>query len=135
MRNTDYIYGITVFQGPDTKIMRNSAQAKYKFSQLELASNTSILMILMTQIVLASIGAIFGASWTTKYQDATVYLGTTGVPEDEKNGFGYYLVQQIGTWILIFTNFVPISMMVSLELVKFWQAGFMTKDHTMFDQE
>ena len=49
------------------------------------------------------------------------------------NGFGYYLIQQIGTWILIFTNFVPISMMVSLELVKFWQAGFMTKDVTMFD--
>lgn len=135
LRNTDYIYGITVFQGHDTKIMRNSAQAKYKFSQLELHTNTSILMILLTQIVLASIGAIFGASWVTKYQDATSYLGTTDVPESEKHGFGYYLVQQIGTWILIFTNFVPISLMVSLEIVKFWQAGFMAKDHQMFDQE
>lgn len=92
-------------------------------------------MILMAQVVLASIGAIFGASWVTKYQAYTKYLGTTEVPEDEMKGFGYYLLQQIGTWILIFTNFVPISMMVTLELVKFWQAGFMTKDHTMFDQE
>jgi magnesium-transporting ATPase (P-type) len=32
LRNTEYIYGITVFQGPDTKIMRNSAKPKYKFS-------------------------------------------------------------------------------------------------------
>ena len=32
LRNTDYVYGITVFQGPDTKIMRNSAKPKYKFS-------------------------------------------------------------------------------------------------------
>ena len=87
----------------------------------------------MTQVVLASIGAIIGASWSNTYQAKTSYLGTTGVPEDEMNGFGYYLIQQIGTWILIFTNFVPISMMVSLELVKFWQAGFMTKDVTMFD--
>lgn len=67
LRNTDYIYGITIFQGHDTKIMRNSASAKYKFSQLELHTNTSILMILGTQIVLASIGAVIGASWVTKY--------------------------------------------------------------------
>jgi phospholipid-transporting ATPase len=80
----------------------------------------------MTQVVLASIGAIFGASWVTKYQEVTSYLGTT---DGEKHPFKYYLIQQIGTWILIFTNFVPISLMVSLEMVKFWQAGFMTKDH------
>ena len=87
-------------------------------------------MILMTQVVLASIGAIIGANWSNTYQSKTSYLGTT---EKEEEKFGYYLLQQIGTWILIFTNFVPISMMVSLELVKFWQAGFMTKDVTMFD--
>lgn len=41
----------------------------------------------------------------------------------------------MGTWILIFTNFVPISLLVSLELVKFWQAGFMERDFTMYDKE
>jgi len=25
-----------------------------------------------------------------------------------------------GSWVLLFTNFVPISMLVSLEIVKFW---------------
>jgi hypothetical protein len=50
-------------------------------------------MILMTQVVLASIGAIIGANWSNTYQAKTSYLGTTGVPEDEMNGFGYYLIQ------------------------------------------
>lgn len=36
---------------------------------------------------------------------------------------------------MIFTNFVPISLMVTLEIVKFWQAGFMTLDWLMFDEE
>ena len=49
--------------------------------------------------------------------------------------FGFTLLQQTGTWVLIFTNFVPISLMVTLELVKFWQAMFMSKDWTMFDEE
>ena len=32
LRNTEYAYGITIFQGHDTKIMMNSAKAEYKFS-------------------------------------------------------------------------------------------------------
>lgn len=46
LRNTEYAYGITVYQGHDTKIMQNSAKAEYKFSKLELLSNTSIILIL-----------------------------------------------------------------------------------------
>jgi len=41
----------------------------------------------------------------------------------------------VGTWILIFTNFVPISMMVTLEVVKFWQAGMMANEYLMYDEE
>ena len=35
LRNTDYVYGIAVFTGHDTKVMKNSAKGKYKFSTLE----------------------------------------------------------------------------------------------------
>ena len=40
-----------------------------------------------------------------------------------------------GTWFLIFTNMVPISLIVSLEIVKFNQAIFMSYDVNMFDEE
>ena len=30
------------------------------------------------------------------------------------------ILQLIGTWILLQTNFVPISLIVQMELVKFW---------------
>lgn len=40
-----------------------------------------------------------------------------------------------GTWFLIFTNMVPISLIVSLEVVKFNQAIFMSYDINMFDEE
>ena len=32
LRNTEYVYGISVFTGHDTKVMLNNASAKYKFS-------------------------------------------------------------------------------------------------------
>lgn len=63
LRNTEYVYGVTVFSGHDTKIMMNSAKAQYKFSTLELMSNRAILMVLGTQFTLATIASAIGTSW------------------------------------------------------------------------
>lgn len=38
-----------------------------------------------------------------------------------------------GTWFLSFANFVPISMMVTLECVKFIQAYFISQDYMIYD--
>ena len=45
------------------------------------------------------------------------------------------LVFLIGTWILMFTNFVPISLMVCREVVCLWQGVFMSWDLDMYDQD
>ena len=47
LRNTEYIYGVVVFTGHDTKVMRNSASSKYKFSSLERLTNISIYIIFL----------------------------------------------------------------------------------------
>jgi len=41
----------------------------------------------------------------------------------------------MGSWILIFTNLVPISLLVSLEMVKYFQAIFMSNDKYMYDED
>lgn len=46
---------------------------------------------------------------------------------------GFPFTQKFGTWILIFTNLVPISLMVTAEMVKLFQAFFMSNDYDMFD--
>lgn len=48
LRNTEYVYGIVVFSGHDTKIMMNSMAAKYKFSGLEKYTNYAIIVVLIT---------------------------------------------------------------------------------------
>lgn len=40
--------------------------------------------------------------------------------EIEHDMFKFILVKW-GAWVLIFTNFIPISLLVTLELVKFYQ--------------
>lgn len=48
LRNTEFVYGLCVFTGHDTKIMMNSMAAKYKFSGLELYTNYAIAVVLLT---------------------------------------------------------------------------------------
>ena len=56
-----------------------------------------------------------------------------------KKHWGTYLLGFLfangGTWILIFTNFVPISLMVTLEVVKFCQAIFIQWDADIYDHD
>mgnify|MGYP001154452494 CR=1 FL=1 len=137
VRNTEFVYGISIFTGHDTKVMQNSANSKYKFSKLETLSNFSILIIFCTQVALASLGAILGTRFSLSLNADSVTnpdcKTTKETPIKDSCFDEYYLdiqantsgalvifVKYLGTWILIFTNFVPISLMVSLELVKFW---------------
>lgn len=63
LRNTEFVYGLTVFTGHDSKIMMNSTAAKYKFSSLEKMSNRGIVYVLCTQFTLSLIGGLLGTNW------------------------------------------------------------------------
>lgn len=137
LRNTEHVYGITVFTGHDSKIMMNSTNAKYKFSSLEVMSNKGILCVLAVQFSLSMISGALGASWmfdeAIKNQDGIVpayYLqfgsksawtkSQPGYVDNEKAHDGPFLqfIKMTLTWVIVFTNLLPISMMVTLEMIK-----------------
>ena len=134
LKNTEYIYGISVFTGHDTKIMRNSAKAKYKFSSLEKLMNGAILIILSMQMILSATFGIMGYSWIKDHRflvyifqdplntDSSCYSSEFKIGLWSKicgQSFKLFILK-MGSWILTFTNFVPISLTISVELVKFW---------------
>jgi phospholipid-transporting ATPase len=129
--------------------MMNSMAAKYKFSGLEKYTNYAIVVVLITQFILASIGALTGTLWIIKngviHKDevhcknfknamceSTYYIDNSS---ELKKGWFYKYMQLTGTWIIMFTNFVPISLLVSLDLVKLYQGFFMSWDVIMYDEE
>ena len=61
-------------------------------------------------------------------------------PENKKEQWVWYVfIQQFFTifftWMLLFTNMVPISLLVTVEIVKFWQALFIAWDADIYDCE
>jgi magnesium-transporting ATPase (P-type) len=47
LRNTEYIYGISIYTGHDTKVMMNSSKSKPKFSKIEIAMNRYIIISIL----------------------------------------------------------------------------------------
>ena len=76
MRNTDFAYGLVVFTGHETKIMKNSVKSRAKFSKLELSTNNYIFMIVLLQFIVSVIGATFNTIWTVSNEkQLKIYLG------------------------------------------------------------
>ncbi|EGR33087.1 phospholipid-translocating p-type flippase family protein, putative [Ichthyophthirius multifiliis] len=132
LRNTHYIIGITAYTGNDTKIMLNSIKARPKKSKVERKMNFFIACIFILQILICLGNSIYSLIWFMKNKKYLInYLGLSSTDKLDNSMFHLFLIQW-GTWILIFTNFVPISLIVTLEMVRFFQGIIIQKDQQTF---
>lgn len=129
LKNTDWITGLVCHTGHETRIMMNSTGSKAKSSRIEKLMNVMILYIFLLQIFLCTIAACWGTIWELVYANSATYLDLT----KSTNSLFVKFATRFGTWILIFTNIVPISLIVTLEMVKYLQALFITWDYQNYD--
>jgi phospholipid-transporting ATPase len=127
LRNTSWVFGMVIYTGHDTKLMRNSTSAPLKRSTVDKLTNTQILMLFFILIVLCLTSAIFNEIWTLNYFTDHWYLGT----KNWTKNFAYNLL----TFIILYNNLIPISLQVTLELVRFIQAIFINLDIEMYHEE
>eukprot|EP00347_Sterkiella_histriomuscorum_P010576 403375747 len=135
LKNTRHIIGIIVYTGHDTKIFRNQQNSKFKMSGIQKGTNRQIVIVVILQICLCLFASGYGTIWNTKFFN----LQYDGLDQGEQVNYlgnksvAYLFFVGFGNWILIFTNFIPISLLVTLELVKFFQAAFMQWEVEMYD--
>jgi magnesium-transporting ATPase (P-type) len=91
-----------------------------------------ILGIVSAQVVVSMIAAYVGAKWQSENLEDASYLAID-LTDKWATEFKFLWVGLTGTWILIFTNVVPISLLVSLEMVHVAQGYFMKNDGYMYD--
>jgi len=132
VRNTNWIYGLVAYSGHDTKIMLNSVKARPKKSKVERMMSFQIIIVFIFQGLLCLFCAIYYAVWLEDndyLETSSSYLDfPTG---DDGTNVGYNIGTRFGNWMIIFSNFVPISLLVTLEMVKFIQGILINKDPEM----
>ncbi|KAM3401837.1 hypothetical protein ACQJBY_006061 [Aegilops geniculata] len=135
LRNTEYIVAVVIFTGHETKVMMNSMNVPSKRSTLEKKLDKLILALFATLFTMCVIGAIgSGVFINEKY----FYLGLRGRVEDQFNPKNRLVVTILTmfTLITLYSTIIPISLYVSIEMIKFIQcAQFINNDLNMYHAE
>ena len=136
--------------------MRNSCSAKEKVSKIEHIMNTQIIIVFVVQFVIAAVSSIIGNIQLLFHKRELGYIFPL-----LKNNNDYYTnninnlqkfsttendVNQVylkispvnfiittGTWIILINNIVTISLLMTLEMVKYLQGTFISWDFHMYD--
>ncbi|KIK68995.1 hypothetical protein GYMLUDRAFT_35032 [Collybiopsis luxurians FD-317 M1] len=128
IRNTPWLYGLVVYTGHETKLMRNATAAPIKRTAVERQVNVQIVYLFIL-LLLLSIGSTVGSSIRTWFfSSAQWYLfETTSLSARAKN-----FIEDILTFIILYNNLIPISLIVTMEVVKFQQAQLINSDLDMY---
>ncbi|XP_049864853.1 probable phospholipid-transporting ATPase IA isoform X2 [Pectinophora gossypiella] len=127
LRNTAYIYGIVIYTGHETKLMKNSTKAPLKRSSIDRQTNTHILMLFMILLLLSLLSAAFNELWLSRRTKTDWYIG---LDEAQNTHFGFNFL----TFLILYNNLIPISLQVTAEIVRFFQAKFISMDSEMYHE-
>jgi len=141
LRNTKWILALVVYTGKQTKIVMNSRAAPFKVSTIERTMNNIIYVILAAQIGISLISLGFYITWKSanyssldylcfNYEESTNVVYSTECSEDIGYADGGYFF----TFFILYSNFLPISMYVTVEICNYLQAYFIDSDIEMYDE-
>ncbi|KAJ3112249.1 hypothetical protein HDU96_004757 [Phlyctochytrium bullatum] len=132
LRNTKEIYGAVVYSGEETKIRKNSnSEPKTKAPHLEALTNQIIIAIFVILVCLSSACFIAFLNWDlneNKKGERHWYLAALSFTTADYVKFFF-------AYLVLFNAFIPISLYVTLEVVKVMQVLLMNNDLAMYDAE
>ncbi|CAN8293821.1 unnamed protein product [Cochlearia groenlandica] len=142
LRNTEYVYGAVVFTGHDTKVIQNSTDPPSKRSRIERKMDKIIYMMFGVVFFMSFIGSIFFGvetredkvnnvgrteRWYLKPEQAEIFFDPERAP--------MAAIYHFFTAVMLYSYFIPISLYVSIEIVKVLQSVFINRDILMYYEE
>ena len=140
LRNTDYIYGVVIFTGHDTKVMQNATDPPSKRTKIERRMDKIVYILFSTLVLISFIGSFFFGIETRKDISSGKYRRWYLRPDDTTvfydpqrpilAAFLHFL-----TGLMLYGYLIPISLYVSIEIVKVLQSIFINQDQDMYYEE
>lgn len=128
LRNTRWVYAIVVFTGHETKLMKNATPAPIKKTKVEHMVNSEIIFLFFVLLFMA----ITCASGQMIAENSSLFnhhiLKSPKISPLE-------FVANILTFVILFNNFIPLSMVVTVEIVRIALAQFINMDLDMYHDQ
>ena len=136
LRNTDWIIGIVIYTGHNCKLMKNAKDPILKMSSVESLLNKLLVVILFLEIFLSIISCICHSVYYKNKKNIVISSSRINDIEKFKNSWIDYLPIKLAvdstlsffTYLLLLNTMIPISLIVTLELVKVVQGLFIGYD-------
>ncbi|KAK8357124.1 hypothetical protein V6Z12_A05G399000 [Gossypium hirsutum] len=139
LKNTEYIFGVVIFTGHDTKVMQNATDPPSKRTKIERRMDRIIYVLFSTLILVSFIGSLFfgietnndlsGGNYTRWYlrpDKTTVFF------DPRRPAVAAFL--HCLTGLMLYGYLIPISLYVSIEICKVLQSIFINQDQAMYDE-
>ncbi|GMH85294.1 hypothetical protein TL16_g10184 [Triparma laevis f. inornata] len=140
LRQTKWVRGIVAYTGKETKIQMNAAEPPNKVSSVMKLSNDLTKLMFVVDICFCFMAACVNATILgTDAAKGACYLwgncdymgegaSERSIPDTSDSVLIFF------THILIFTNFIPISLLVTIDMCKLGQARMLEFDLEMYHQ-
>ena len=130
LKNVDYIYGIVLYSGHDTKLMQNIGHSSLKMSSIDKKLNYIILIIfficLIINIISSVVGSVLRDSLMPDYDKGDINAEYVFYYRDKKTRKDYLEIIRIASNnFLIYSTFIPISIIISNAFCKVFQTIYL----------
>ena len=127
LKNTQKIWGLVTFTGHCSKVMLNSQSYNSKISALEKKMNMMLIIMFIIQIAICFTMAALALQKDKQLQRMSSYLSWN----DWSGGASQYVLY-VMMFFIDYSSMIPVSLMVSIELVKLAQSYFIDFDKLMY---
>ncbi|KAH8285734.1 hypothetical protein KR018_001275 [Drosophila ironensis] len=129
LKNTDYIEGIVVYAGHETKSMLNNSGPRYKRSQVEQQMNIDVIWCVIILLLLCVVGAIGCRMWLSSFTNFPVPYLPFEVNANLEGMWTFW------TYIIILQVMIPLSLYVTIELCKILQVFHIHNNIDLYDAD
>ena len=123
---TQWALGLVVFTGPETKIMMNSKSVPHKRSSVERRTNRYLGFVFGVLVLIAGVSTLISVFKT--YNQPVVYAYFSG-ESSKLSGLNFF------TYLILYNGLVPISLYVTMDIVRVIQSKFIQWDLRLYREE
>ena len=129
LKNVDYVYGIVLYSGHDSKLMQNIGHSSLKLSNIDKKLNYIIFIVFIICIIINIISSFLGYSFRSsnlpdykKNENRAEYLFY--YREEEKNN-SFEISKIVINYFIFYSTFIPISIIISNAFSKIIQTIYL----------
>ncbi|XP_013051684.3 phospholipid-transporting ATPase IK isoform X3 [Anser cygnoides] len=128
LRNTDFCYGLVIYAGFDSKIMRNCGKIKRKKTKLDRMMDQLVIIIFLVLLAMSLCLAIASGFWAKTFQEKHTYLSalykhTAPAKQAFFSFWGFAILLSI---------IIPMSMYITFEFIYLVNSFFINWDLEMY---